>query len=630
MSRTFLHVGVAFLLALGVAPAQGQVTAQHAGAGHGALSGGSYTAHGSAGLAVAGVTGTDPEARAGFWYVAGSPSAACALAWSLTLTGTDNASANQSLTLGQSGTATAGLDKACGEEGLPPPPVQGFTDLRFVDTGLQGVSLGEGARKDIRPDDAATGTSQGGSPPFGAAAPATWKIKLTSDDYPLSFSWDDQALASALSGVPVQLVDASTGGSVVSVNMKQTGSVSISNTGVAALRVVVNQTITQTISLSADWNLASIPLKASDQSFQALLQPTCQSGFLYDPGTGYVSLNPGDDIPPGRGGFFKCSAGSVKITGTVPSTSGPALKSGWNIVGPFATDVPVSGVASAPSGLIQSSFFGLDPNKGYVTASTLTPGEGFWVEAGGAGTLDLSGSKTKSAVANARTNGPPAAAKTSAADALRLRVTDAEGRRATLRFVSDLGDRERARAALPPTPPGDLFDVRFASGRTVVSYSTQDESASDAGRTVDLQGLRFPVELRFQGASEEDQILRVATPGGREHRLTSSAPSVRLPSETSRLTVGLSAAPADVQLRKSFPNPAAERATIEYTLPEATTVQMQVYDVLGRRVARLVDDRKQAGIHRVEFDASAHPSGTYFVRMKATGVMKTRRLSIVK
>lgn len=172
--------------------------------------------------------------------------------------------------------------------------------------------------------------------------------------------------------------------------------------------------------------------------------------------------------------------------------------------------------------------------------------------------------------------------------------------------------------------------MRFASGRTVASYSMSDESPSDAGRTVDLQGLRFPVELRFQGPAHGDQILRVVAPGGREHRLTSSSPSVRIPSETSRLEVGLRAAPADVQLRKSVPNPVARRATLEYALPEAAAVEVQVYDVLGRRVARLVDDRKQAGVHRAEVDASRLPSGMYFVRMKAAGVVKTRRMTVMQ
>jgi hypothetical protein len=112
--------------------------------------------------------------------------------------------------------------------------------------------------------------------------------------------------------------------------------------------------------------------------------------------------------------------------------------------------------------------------------------------------------------------------------------------------------------------------------------------------------------------------------------LTPDAPSITLQSVPGRLDVGLETVPASVTLQKSAPNPAVQRATIGYAVPEETNVAIAVYDVLGRRVARLVDDVVPAGRHQVQFEASTVPSGTYFVRMQAGSVTKTRRLVVVR
>ncbi|NBB84718.1 MAG: hypothetical protein GVY12_00650, partial [Bacteroidetes bacterium] len=58
-------------------------------------------------------------------------------------------------------------------------------------------------------------------------------------------------------------------------------------------------------------------------------------------------------------------------------------------------------------------------------------------------------------------------------------------------------------------------------------------------------------------------------------------------------------APTEVALAGNYPNPFNPVTTIAYELPEARTVRLVVYDVLGRRVATLVEDRQDAGRHEV-------------------------------
>jgi hypothetical protein len=89
-------------------------------------------------------------------------------------------------------------------------------------------------------------------------------------------------------------------------------------------------------------------------------------------------------------------------------------------------------------------------------------------------------------------------------------------------------------------------------------------------------------------------------------------------------------APTRLALRAPFPNPAQNRATVRYELPEATEVQISVYDLLGRRVATPVNGRKNAGRAQVQLRTQDLPSGTYFLRLQAADQTRTKRLTVVK
>ncbi|MCS3669261.1 PKD repeat protein [Salinibacter ruber] len=88
--------------------------------------------------------------------------------------------------------------------------------------------------------------------------------------------------------------------------------------------------------------------------------------------------------------------------------------------------------------------------------------------------------------------------------------------------------------------------------------------------------------------------------------------------------------PSEIKLGRSAPNPAQGPVTIEYGLPEETRVQIEVYDVLGRKVTTLVEGSRPPGRHEVTLEGGRLPSGTYFYRMKADGRQKTRRLTVVQ
>lgn len=78
--------------------------------------------------------------------------------------------------------------------------------------------------------------------------------------------------------------------------------------------------------------------------------------------------------------------------------------------------------------------------------------------------------------------------------------------------------------------------------------------------------------------------------------------------------------PTAYSLAQNFPNPFNPTTSIAFTLPARANVSLAVYDMLGRNVANLVNNKSiESGYHRVQWDASHLPSGIYFYRLEVTG-----------
>jgi hypothetical protein len=88
--------------------------------------------------------------------------------------------------------------------------------------------------------------------------------------------------------------------------------------------------------------------------------------------------------------------------------------------------------------------------------------------------------------------------------------------------------------------------------------------------------------------------------------------------------------PARVTLEPAWPNPFNPATVIAYALPDERDVRLEVFDVLGRAVARLVDGRQPAGRHEVAFDAGRLAGGVYLVRLSAGGQVEARAVTLLK
>ncbi len=88
--------------------------------------------------------------------------------------------------------------------------------------------------------------------------------------------------------------------------------------------------------------------------------------------------------------------------------------------------------------------------------------------------------------------------------------------------------------------------------------------------------------------------------------------------------------PQQFFLSQNYPNPFNPSTTIKYELPRTSQVNLSVYDILGRQVSVLVNDRRDAGSYEVKFDGSAFASGVYFYRLQAGTYVVTKKLLLLR
>jgi len=88
--------------------------------------------------------------------------------------------------------------------------------------------------------------------------------------------------------------------------------------------------------------------------------------------------------------------------------------------------------------------------------------------------------------------------------------------------------------------------------------------------------------------------------------------------------------PKDFSLSQNYPNPFNPITEIRYALPKPYQVKLEVYNLLGQRVATLVDDYQPAGYKAVRWDGGRCASGIYLYRFEAGDFRDVRRMILLK
>ncbi|TRZ64397.1 T9SS C-terminal target domain-containing protein [bacterium] len=88
--------------------------------------------------------------------------------------------------------------------------------------------------------------------------------------------------------------------------------------------------------------------------------------------------------------------------------------------------------------------------------------------------------------------------------------------------------------------------------------------------------------------------------------------------------------PKEYKLYNNYPNPFNPVTRIKYDLPKSSIVKIILYDILGREVEIIVNEKQNAGTFEITFNASQYPSGVYFYRLTTEGFSETKRMLLVK
>ena len=88
--------------------------------------------------------------------------------------------------------------------------------------------------------------------------------------------------------------------------------------------------------------------------------------------------------------------------------------------------------------------------------------------------------------------------------------------------------------------------------------------------------------------------------------------------------------PRRYALLQNYPNPFNATTTIDLAIARDGQVNLSIYNLLGQKIATLIDGFESAGDKRVNWDASSLPSGVYFTRLKTAGQIKTIKMTLLK
>ncbi len=104
-----------------------------------------------------------------------------------------------------------------------------------------------------------------------------------------------------------------------------------------------------------------------------------------------------------------------------------------------------------------------------------------------------------------------------------------------------------------------------------------------------------------------------------------------LVSRVSSAPVSESKNPYEYKLEQNYPNPFNPMTTIPFSLSERSTVVIKLYDILGRNVKTLLNEKRPAGNHTITLNATNLASGVYFYRMVAgKKFVKIRKMIVLK
>ncbi len=377
------------------------------------------------------------------------------------------------------------------------------------------------------------------------------------------------------------------------------------------------------------WNMVSV----------GCIPPSYAKSFLFPNAISYSSFGyhgsyqATQTLKNGPGYWLKfLGGGTIDGPGMHLASVDDSLDANWNMVGSVSTPVAVGTLTTTPPSIITSPFFGF--NGSYTVAATLTPGRGYWVKTNAPGKLHIVGTGAV----------PKESPVTELAGLSKVTVEDNLHRAQTLYIGSEatLSAQAASKYEMPPMAPEGALNVRFTSQRMVEVFPAQPEAGKEYSYAIMIQGAAYPLTVKWEAVRGGTQKLALQSLNGKDTKTLgivegSGKLTINDAGVTKlalKLTEGLTL-PKEFALSQNYPNPFNPTTHFSVDIPKASTVDVVVYDVLGRRIATLMSGEQEAGYHVMEWDSKdshglAVPSGMYMVRMTAGDFTGTRKIMLMK
>ena len=374
--------------------------------------------------------------------------------------------------------------------------------------------------------------------------------------------------------------------------------------------------------INTGWNLLSLPVKPSNSSY-TVVYPNSEGGqpfrFFANSYQNQEFLEVGYGYFVRYGRVVDTKVAGTRISNINASINPVLLTKGWNTIGSLSTTVNVSDINFDPAGLQipttkPTSVYGYKTDRGYIEVSEIQPGLGYWLKVDDKGYLKMKATGIKYNQDNANVEKQNVINSSD-----KLTLVDNGQHQAELYLTNN--DANVSQFELPPTPPTEMFDVRFGNGAIAENSEVSN---------IRFQGVHYPVAITVQNPSSNYTVVDLIT-GKTIGVINSQNTTVTITnSEIQSVKLLKSDLPVTGYSIETVPNPANGSTNVKFTVPQNNFVTLKVYNMLGVEVSTLVQEFKNAGTYDVPFTTSSLPSGQYTVRVVAGEFTVNSVLSVVR
>jgi len=181
-------------------------------------------------------------------------------------------------------------------------------------------------------------------------------------------------------------------------------------------------------------------------------------------------------------------------------------------------------------------------------------------------------------------------------------------------FLTDINGDEIKDIAVAMQQPGYVLVLNGATGQQLFQYSFGTGIGQRADRISKLNSIDGNASSEFVAGCRDGRL--ICFDGGPCYPIGIRNISTIVPEK--------------YNLEQNYPNPFNPSTKIKFSIPANSLVKVRIFDILGKEVTTLINEKLSAGIYEVNFNANGLSSGVYFYRLEAGNFTDIKRMMLVK